>query len=84
LASAQTETAQKASNATMMASKTPAAAAPASPGEGQNLIGPALASKAVTAEVVDLDTYRPAYSVGIETDYIICVSTTNGTFESFR
>ena len=36
------------------------------------------------AEVVDLDTYRPAYSVGIETDYIICVSTTNGTFESFR
>ena len=52
--------------------------------EGQNLISPALAAKAVTAEVVDLDTYRPAYSVGIETDYIISVSTTNGTFESFR
>ena len=62
----------------MMASKM------ASPGEGQNLISPALAAKAVTAEVVDLDTYRPAYSVGIETDYIISVSTTNGTFESFR
>ena len=63
----------------MMSSK-----APASPGKGQNLISPALAAKAVTAEVVDLDTYRPAYSVGIETDYIISVSTTNGTFESFR
>jgi len=59
-------------------------AVPASPGEGQNLISPALAAKAVVAVVVDLDTYRPAYSVGIETDYIISVSTTNGTFESFR
>ena len=67
-----------------MASKTPTTALPATPGEGQNLIGPALAAKAVTAEVIDLDTYRPAYSVGIETDYIISVSTTNGTFESFR
>lgn len=54
------------------------------PGEEQNLIGPALVAKAVTAEVVDLDTYRPAYSVGIETDYIISVTTTDGTFEIFR
>jgi len=67
----------------MMASKTPTAA-PAPPGEEQNLLGLALAAKAVTAEVVDLDTYRPAYSVRIETDYIICIDTTGDTFESFR
>jgi len=65
----------------MMASKTSATFPP--PGEEQNLIGSALAAKAVTAEVVDLDTFRPAYAVGIETDYIISIESI-GRFESFR
>ena len=65
----------------MMASKTSATFPP--PCEEQNLIGSALAAKAVTAEVDDLDTFRPAYAVGIETDYIISIESI-GRFESFR
>lgn len=47
-------------------------------------IGSALAAHAVTAEVVDTDTYRPAYAVGLETDYIISVHSTNGGEEQFE